>query len=61
LNRAPHHEVDRDFVLETIVLNLPQEDYEKVSNTFIGWARYGNLFAYDETTQMLSKTEEEPI
>ena len=25
LKREPRHEVDRDFVLETIVLNLPQE------------------------------------
>jgi NitT/TauT family transport system ATP-binding protein len=58
LNREPDHEVDRDFVLETIVLNLPQEDYEKVFATFIAWARYGNLFAYDEATQMLSLPKE---
>jgi NitT/TauT family transport system ATP-binding protein len=54
LQRDPRHEVDRDFVLETIVLLLPQEDYERVFATFIAWARYGNLFAYDESTEALS-------
>jgi NitT/TauT family transport system ATP-binding protein len=57
LRREARHEVDRDFVLETIVLNLPQEDYEKVFATFIGWARYGNLLAYDEAAQMVSLVE----
>jgi NitT/TauT family transport system ATP-binding protein len=57
LKREPRHELDRDFVLETIVLNLPQEDYEKVFATFVAWARYGNLFVYDETTQTLSLAE----
>jgi NitT/TauT family transport system ATP-binding protein len=54
LQREPRHEVERDFLLETIVLNMPQENHEKVFNTFIGWARYGDLFAYDETTGMIS-------
>jgi NitT/TauT family transport system ATP-binding protein len=41
--------VDRDFVLETIVMRMPQENYEKVFQTFITWARFGELFSYDET------------
>jgi NitT/TauT family transport system ATP-binding protein len=57
LKRAPRHEVDRDFVLETIVLNMPQEDYEKVFETFLSWARYGNLFVYDEATETLSLSQ----
>jgi NitT/TauT family transport system ATP-binding protein len=57
LKREPRHEVDRDFVMETIVLNLPHEDYEKVFATFIGWARYGNLFVYDEAAQTVSLVE----
>jgi NitT/TauT family transport system ATP-binding protein len=40
--------VDRDFLLETLTIRLPQENAEKVFDTFIGWARFGNLFAYDE-------------
>jgi NitT/TauT family transport system ATP-binding protein len=54
LRRQPERSLHRDFVLETIVLNMPQEDYEKIFQTFIRWARFGNLFAYDENTEELS-------
>lgn len=54
LQRQPDHAVDRDFVLETLVMRMPQENYEKVFNTLIRWARYGNLFAYDEVNGMIS-------
>jgi NitT/TauT family transport system ATP-binding protein len=46
--------VHRDFVLETIIMRLPQENYERVFQTFMRWARFGNLLAYDENTQMVS-------
>ncbi len=54
LQRQPDRAVDRDFVLETLVLHLPQENHERLFNTFIRWARFGNLFAYDERTHMIS-------
>ncbi len=54
LQREPQHTLDRDFVLETIVMHMPQEDYEKVFQTVVRWSRVGDLFAYDETTQQLS-------
>ena len=54
LNRAPRHAVTREFVLQTIVIHLPSEKYEKVFATLVGWGRFGNLFAYDETRQILS-------
>jgi NitT/TauT family transport system ATP-binding protein len=54
LQRQPDHTIDQDFVNETIILRLPQENYEKTFQTFIRWARFGNLFAYDETSQTLS-------
>jgi NitT/TauT family transport system ATP-binding protein len=54
LQRAPHQELERDFVLETIILRMPREDPEAIFETFIGWARFANLFAYDETTEMVS-------
>jgi NitT/TauT family transport system ATP-binding protein len=57
LQRQPDHTVDKDFLLETIVMNMPQENYEKVFQTFIRWARFGNLFAYDETTETISLQE----
>jgi NitT/TauT family transport system ATP-binding protein len=54
LQREPRHQVDRDFVLETLVMNLPQENYERQFATLVGWARSGDLFVYDEGTQTLS-------
>jgi NitT/TauT family transport system ATP-binding protein len=48
LEAEPNHRLPRDFVLELIVLRMPAEDYERVFTTWIGWARYGDLFAYDE-------------
>jgi NitT/TauT family transport system ATP-binding protein len=54
LQREPTHAVDADFVKETIIINMPQENYETVFQTFIRWARFGNLFAYDEGTGRIS-------
>lgn len=48
LQEEPSHRLPKEFVLETIVLRMPAEDYEKIFSTWIGWARYGDLFAYDE-------------
>ena len=54
IQRSPDHVIDRDFVLETIVTRMPYENYEKVFSTFIRWSRFGDLFAYDETVQVIS-------
>ena len=54
LQRQDDHAVDSDFILETIVTRMPFENYEKVFNTFVRWARYGDLFDYDEVTHRLS-------
>jgi NitT/TauT family transport system ATP-binding protein len=58
IQRQPNQEIDRDFLLETFVINMPQENYETLFNTFIRWARFGELFAYDETTQIISLQRE---
>jgi NitT/TauT family transport system ATP-binding protein len=55
--RAPSATLDGSFVLETIILRMPEENYEKVFETFIGWARFGGLFTYDDTTQRLSSAD----
>jgi NitT/TauT family transport system ATP-binding protein len=60
LQRQPKHEIDRDFVLETMVMNMPQENYEKMFETFVRWARWGNLFDYDEGKEILSLPESTP-
>ncbi len=54
LQRQPNHEVDQDFVLETIIMRMPQENYGKVFNTFIRWARFGDLFSYNEASEVIS-------
>jgi NitT/TauT family transport system ATP-binding protein len=54
LERAPSHSVSRDVVLQSIVIHMPSERYEKVFATLVGWGRFGNLFAYDERRRMLS-------
>ena len=40
--------VDSDLVREILILNLPGENYEKGFTTLVDWARYGDLFAYDD-------------
>jgi NitT/TauT family transport system ATP-binding protein len=54
LEAAPEHRLPRDFVVELIALRLPSEDYQRVFQTWIGWARYGDLFAYDEVEGVIS-------
>lgn len=54
LRRQPDQRLEQSFVLETIILNMPAENYEKMFETFIRWARYGNLLAYDDTTQTIT-------
>jgi NitT/TauT family transport system ATP-binding protein len=52
--QQPNQTLDRDFVIECFVLYFPQEDHDQVFRTFIRWARFGNLFAYDETTETVA-------
>ena len=46
--------VSADDLKEMIILALPYEDYETVFETVVRWARFGNLFAYDEDTGKIS-------
>jgi NitT/TauT family transport system ATP-binding protein len=57
LLRQPRHEVEKLFLLETIIMNMPQENYERVFETLMSWARFGELFAYDEKTETVSLHE----
>jgi NitT/TauT family transport system ATP-binding protein len=54
LRRQRKHRIDRDFILETIVIRLPQENYERVFQTLVGWATFGDLFVYDEAKEMVA-------
>jgi hypothetical protein len=46
--------IDSELVRETLILNLPEENHEREFSTFVDWARYGDLFAYDEMTEQIS-------
>jgi NitT/TauT family transport system ATP-binding protein len=59
LRRQEPHEIQKEFVLETIILNMPQENYERVFATMMGWARFGDLFDYDEVLEMVSLPPQE--
>jgi hypothetical protein len=54
LRKQESRDVDSEFVLETIVTQLPYEDHGKIFNTFVDWSRYGELFAYDEATHRIT-------
>jgi NitT/TauT family transport system ATP-binding protein len=47
-------EVSGDMVREMIILALPRENYEEVFETMVRWARFGNLFAYEDDADRLS-------
>lgn len=51
--RQGDHELEKDFVLETIVLRMPQENYERVFDTLVAWTRYAHLFRYDKGREVL--------
>jgi NitT/TauT family transport system ATP-binding protein len=53
LKRQPRHEVETMFVLETIVLNMPQENHERTFQTLVNWGRFGDLFAYDPDAEVI--------
>jgi NitT/TauT family transport system ATP-binding protein len=58
LKREGRHGIDADFVMELMVMNMPQENYERMFKTFVAWFRYGNLFAYDEHTEKITLHED---
>ena len=60
LKKQPRREIDDDFVRDLIALHMPQESNDRVFQTFLHWARFGDLFEYDEATEKLSLAEESP-
>jgi NitT/TauT family transport system ATP-binding protein len=57
LRAAPGGRLPGEFVEELIALRLPSEDFQRVFSTFVGWARAGDLFAYDDVTGVLEPQE----
>jgi NitT/TauT family transport system ATP-binding protein len=54
LQKQAEHEIDQDIVQETIIMRMPQENYERVFQTFVRWGQYGDLFHYDEDEEKLA-------
>jgi NitT/TauT family transport system ATP-binding protein len=54
LEKSERRRLPREFVLELVAMALPQEDYENAFRRFVAWARYGELFAYDDATETLT-------
>jgi NitT/TauT family transport system ATP-binding protein len=57
LARGEGRPLDREFVLEVIAVNAPNEDWEAMFETFVVWARFGNLFSYDDERGELALPE----
>jgi len=47
-------EASADIVREMIIMELPRENYEEMFATMVRWARFGNLFAYEDDADRLS-------
>jgi NitT/TauT family transport system ATP-binding protein len=54
LQRSERQRVSKEFVLETLAVGLPQEDYDTAFLRFVSWSRYGDLFAYEDATETVS-------
>jgi NitT/TauT family transport system ATP-binding protein len=54
LQQHPDEAIPADDVKEMIIIALPHENYEVMFDTFVRWARFGNLFAYDEDTEKIT-------
>jgi NitT/TauT family transport system ATP-binding protein len=54
LTQQPDNAVGADMVRELIIIAMPREDYQAMFDTMVRWARFGNLFAYEEDADRLS-------
>jgi NitT/TauT family transport system ATP-binding protein len=57
LEQRPDHGASGDLVREMVILAMPGENYEDMFDTLIRWARFGNLFAYEDDADWLSLQE----
>ncbi|HYM61046.1 MAG TPA: nitrate/sulfonate/bicarbonate ABC transporter ATP-binding protein [Thermoanaerobaculia bacterium] len=54
LAQRPDHAITADIVREMIIMALPSEHHEAMFDTMVRWARFGNLFAYEDDADWLS-------
>jgi NitT/TauT family transport system ATP-binding protein len=53
LRRTESLNLSEEIVLEQLAILLPNEDVEKLFETMVGWARYGELFGYNADDKVL--------
>jgi NitT/TauT family transport system ATP-binding protein len=53
--RSEGGRIDRELVLEMLAIELPQEDYQAAFDRLVAWARFGDLFAYDDAAEVLTR------
>ena len=53
LEAEERHQLSREFVLEIIAVNMPNENYDALFDTFVSWSRFGDLFSYDEESELI--------
>ena len=58
LERQPDHELERDFVFETLALALPDENYGRMFDRLTRLARAGGLFEYDARHRRLRRPKD---
>lgn len=54
LKEAKDNRLSKEIVEEELAMRLTTEDVEKVFNTIVGWGRFGELFDYDSSAEVLS-------
>jgi NitT/TauT family transport system ATP-binding protein len=54
IEREPDHRISREFVLEIIAVFMPNEDFDRMFEILVSWARFGDLLAYDEAAETLT-------
>ena len=57
LEREPDHRIRSEFVQELIALHMPNENGEAIFDVFVSWSRFGELFSYDDQTEVLTLQE----
>ena len=60
LEHSPDHRLDRDVVLEELAIQCPQEDPKRLLRVLINWARFAELWAYDEAAHALAMNGHAP-
>jgi NitT/TauT family transport system ATP-binding protein len=59
IESSEQKEITEEAVLADLVAHFPNERHKVLFKTIVGWARYGELFSYDQHKAVLKKFEKE--